>query len=284
MTQYRNRNADKKSKSILDLVHCDLAGPIDPVARENFRYAVSFVDDFSGLITVYFIKHKGACIDAIKRFISDVSPYGKIKRFRSDNGGEFVSNEVKSLLISNNIRQEFSAPYSPHQNGTVERSWRSLFEMARCLLIESNLSKSLWTYAVKIAAFIRNRCYNSRLKSTSYEIFFNNKPNLSNMHIFGSKCFCYVQNKSKLDARSEEGVFIGYDSYSPAYLVYFPNQNNVKRVRCVKFVNSSSNDKIDPLKSIIPEDEYFMIQRKILDNENENNREKENFQVTMKLI
>ena len=122
MTQYRNRNADKKSKSILDLVHCDLAGPIDPVARENFRYTVSFVDDFSGLITVYFIKHKGACIDAIKRFISDVSPYGKIKRFRSDNGGEFVSNEVKSLLIFNNIRQEFSAPYSPHQNGTVERS------------------------------------------------------------------------------------------------------------------------------------------------------------------
>ncbi|KAL7647578.1 UNVERIFIED_CONTAM: hypothetical protein RMT77_001178 [Armadillidium vulgare] len=55
------------------------------------------------------------------------------------------------------------------------------------------------------------------------------------MHVFGSICYAYSQEKKKLDARSKQGIFIGYDNESPAYLVYFPEQNNIKKVRCVKF-------------------------------------------------
>ena len=55
------------------------------------------------------------------------------------------------------------------------------------------------------------------------------------MQIFGTTCHAYVQKKTKLEPRSEQGVFIGYDGRSPAYLVYFPEKNDVKRVRCVKF-------------------------------------------------
>ena len=33
MAQYRNREADMKANSVLELVHCDLAGPIEPVAK-----------------------------------------------------------------------------------------------------------------------------------------------------------------------------------------------------------------------------------------------------------
>ena len=69
---------------------------------------------------------------------------------RSDNGTEFTSEDFKSLLIKNRIKQEFSAPYSPHQNGKVERTWRTLFDMARCLLLEAKLPKKLWTYAVGV--------------------------------------------------------------------------------------------------------------------------------------
>ena len=66
-------------------------------------------------------------------------------------------------------------------------------------------------------------------------MFHGKKPDVSNMHIFGCNCFAYVQEKKKLDPRSEEGVFIGYDVVSPAYLVYFPERDDVKRIRCVKF-------------------------------------------------
>lgn len=140
-----------------------------------------------------------------------------------------------SLLINNKIRQEFSAPYSPHQNGTAERNWRSLFEMARCLLLEAGLPKFLWNYAVRASAYIRNRCFNSRTAKTPYELLTSNRPNVSNMHVFGSKCYAYVQIKTKLDPRCKEGLFVGYDPHSPAYLIYFPENKAIKRVRCVKF-------------------------------------------------
>ena len=237
MSQYRNRQPDRRATRPLELVHSDLAGPIDPAAREGFRYAMSFVDDFSGANLVYFLKQKSDAVAATEKFLADVAPYGNVKCIRSDNGTEYTSEKFKSLLVKNRIKHETSAPYSPHQNGTAERGWRSLFEMARCLLLEAKLPKFLWTYAVNTSAYIRNRCFNPRTGKTPLESLTGLKPKFGRMHIFGSICYAYVQNKLKLDARSEKGIFVGYDRNSPAYLVYFPERNDVKRIRCVKFTD-----------------------------------------------
>ena len=102
-----------------------------------------------------------------------------------------------------------SAPNSPHQNGTVERSWKSIFDMARYLLLESKLPKSLWVCAIMKAAYVRNRCCNPRIEVTAVEAFTGQKPNISNMNKFGCVCYAYVQDKAKLDARSKKAVFIG---------------------------------------------------------------------------
>ena len=235
MSQFRNREPDSRATAPLELVHTDLAGPVTPGSRDGHNYAMVFVDDFSGAFGVYFLKNKSDAITAMKQFLADTAPFGTVKRLRSDNGGEYVSDQFKSLLLDNHIKHELTAPYSPHQNGTAERAWRSLFDMARCLLIEAELPKQLWTYAVMTSAHIRNRCYNSRTGKTPYECLTGTKPNLSNMHVFGSLCHAYVQNKTKLDARAKEGIFIGYDRSSPAFLVYYPDQNTIKKARCVKF-------------------------------------------------
>eukprot|EP00795_Rhopilema_esculentum_P002680 gene2680-888_t len=245
MTQYRNRSPDKRANAPLELVHVDLAGPIEHADRNGFRYVMSIVDDYSSLIMVYFLKGKSDAIYAMEKFLADVAVYGTVKRMRCDNGGEFTSEKFKQLLIENKIKQEMSAPYSPHQNGTVERSWRSIFDMARCLLLESTLPKSLWVYAVMTAVYVRNRCYNPRTEKTAVEAFTGHKPNIGNMNTFGSVCFADTQNKTKLDARSEKGIFIGYDKNSPAYLIYFPNSGNIRKVRCVKFSTSSYEQAID---------------------------------------
>ena len=186
---------------------------------------------------IYFLQNKSDTLKATKKFLADSSLYGKVKCIRSDNGTEFTSGAFESLLIQHCIKHEKSVPYSPHQNGTVERIWRTIFDMARCLLIEAKLAKTLWTYAVMAAVFIRNRCYNPRLKKTLQEAFTKQKPNLQNMHIFGTICYTYVQDKKKLDARGERGIFLGYDRGSPAYLVYFPENGTIKRVRCVIFTD-----------------------------------------------
>ncbi len=70
---------------------------------------------------------------------------------------------------------------------------------------------------------------------TQYEAIPGKKPNVSNMHLFGSQCFAYIDEKKKLDDRCEEGIFIGSDQGSPAYLVYFPNDDKAKKARCIRF-------------------------------------------------
>jgi len=234
-SQYRNRLPDTKARHTLDLVHCDIAGPIDPIARDNFKYAINFVDDRSGYIFVYLLKNRSDAVIALKRFLADTAPYGRVKCIRTDNALEFTGGEFEHVLSERGVKHEFSSPYAPHQNGTAERSWRSIMEMTRCLLIEANLCRTLWAYALKTAVYIRNRCFNSRIKMTPHELLTSKRPSLSNMHIFGAKCFAYVQQKKKLDDRAEEGIFVGYDTQSPAYFVYFPTQNKVDKVRMVKF-------------------------------------------------
>ena len=63
----------------------------------------------------------------------------KIKYLRSDNGGEFISNEFYDYCEENGIRRHFSATYTPQQNGVVERKNRTVQEMARTMLNDSKV-------------------------------------------------------------------------------------------------------------------------------------------------
>jgi len=143
MCQFRNRDPDERATCPLELVHSDLAGPIHPVSHNGSKYVMSFVDDFSGIIFLYFLKNKSDSVDAAAKFLADIAPFGSVKCIRSDQGTEYTSHAFQKLMIENKIRHDFSAPHSPHQNGTAKRSWRTLFDMARCLLIEKDLPKEL---------------------------------------------------------------------------------------------------------------------------------------------
>ena len=207
----RNRKPDCKASKPLEKVHTDLAGPINPVSKNGFKYCIAFTDDFSGAVFVYFLKNKTDTLLATEKFLADCALYGQVKCLRSDNGTEFMNNDFQTLLRKRGIKHKTSCPNSRHQNGTAERHWRTLFEMARCLLLERSVPKVLWPYAVQTAAHIRNRCYNNRTQTTPYFSMTGKKPDLSKMWVFGSECYTYEYNRKKLDHKCEKGVFVGYD-------------------------------------------------------------------------
>ena len=113
-SQSRNKQPDRRATFIFELVHTDLAGPIHPVHIIGHRYAITFTNDFSSAVFVYFLKSKNDTLSATKKFITDTTPYGRIKFLRSVNGSEFKSNDFQKLLCDNSIRHETSVPYSPH--------------------------------------------------------------------------------------------------------------------------------------------------------------------------
>jgi len=70
-TQTRNRDPDARAKMAMELVHTDLAGPIDPESREGYMVALSFTDDYSSAVFVYFLKSKSDTVQATGHFLAD---------------------------------------------------------------------------------------------------------------------------------------------------------------------------------------------------------------------
>ena len=176
MSNDRNKTLDYKATEIL-------AAPIQPLAKDGYKYVINFIDDYSGLTVLYFLKHKSDTLLATKIYLADINLYSHVKCLWTDNRTEFTSEPFQWLLVLNRIKQEQSAPYSQHQNGTAEQLWQTFFSMVRCLLIESKLPQNLWVYTLMASAYIRK---------TPYESFTHSKPNINKMHIFGTTCFCYV--------------------------------------------------------------------------------------------
>ena len=94
-------------------MHSDLSGAVEPVAKDGYKYCICFVDDFSGMMFHYFLKHKSDTTRATARFIADMAHIGSIKRLKTDNGGEYVGADFKDLLIQHSIKHEFSSPNTP---------------------------------------------------------------------------------------------------------------------------------------------------------------------------
>ena len=141
---------------------------------------------------------------------------------RSDNGTEFRNAFIEEFLDEESIKHEFLTPYTPQQNGVVERKNRTLIDMARTMLDEYKTLDIFWCEAVNTACHAINRLYlHKKLKKTSYELLTGNKPNVSYFRVFGCKCF--ILNKkpkvSKFASKADEGI-LGYGSNEHAYRVF----------------------------------------------------------------
>jgi hypothetical protein len=155
----------------------------------------------------------------------------RIKKIRSDNGMEFKNSQIEGFLEEEGIKHEFSSPYTPQQNGVVERKNRTLLDMARTMLDEYKTSDQFWAEAVNTAYYAINRLYLHRiLKKTLYELLTGKKPSVSYFRVFGSKCFILVKRgrKFKFAPKTVEGFLLGYDSNTRAYRVFNKSSGQVE--------------------------------------------------------
>ncbi|KAK1553434.1 hypothetical protein Q3G72_034975 [Acer saccharum] len=216
------------TKEPLELLHMDLMGPMQTESLGGKRYIFVCVDDFSRFTWTYFLREKSETFDKFKMLCTKLqnemnSNIRSIKRIRSDHGREFENATFETFCDGLGISHEFSAPRTPQQNGVVERKNRVLQEMARVMLLSNNVPRNLWAEAINTACYIGNRVFlRPGTRNTSYELWKGKRPNVSYFHTFGSKC--YILNDrdqlGKFDAKSDEGIFIGYALNSRAYRVF----------------------------------------------------------------
>ena len=95
---------------------------------------------------MYPLKAKSECFEKFKEFkaLVEKEVEAQIKVFRSDNGGEYTSNQFQAYLKGQGIVHQTSAPHTPQQNGVAERANRMIVEMARSMIYGQNLGLEFW--------------------------------------------------------------------------------------------------------------------------------------------
>ena len=227
----------------LELLHTDLCGPMPVPSHGGNLYFITLLDDHTGYSLISPLRRKSDAAAFLKTAITMLERQTgyTVKRIRSDNGGEFINTELDTFYQSKGIKSETSVPYTPQQNGKAERLNRTLLDKARPMLADANLPKFLWAEAIVTANYLRNRSPISSQDTTSYELFHGTKPDLSHLRTFGARAYAHVPTvlRTKLDAVSEPGRFIGYPANTKGYKILLDNGTTVIS-RDVTFDETSS--------------------------------------------
>lgn len=104
-----------KTNDNLQVIHSDICGPMPIHLIGIHIYYITFIDDFSRNMWIYYLKHKDEAFEMFKEIKALVENQTgkKIKIFRSNNDGEYTSNEFIDFCKKEDIKKETIMPYSP---------------------------------------------------------------------------------------------------------------------------------------------------------------------------
>lgn len=215
----------ERATQILERVHMDLVGPVTPTSIGGARHFLLMKDEYSSFMFVDFMATKAHVLPIVKSFVNNISirMQTRVQCFRTDQGSEFTSSAMKNFCLQEGIMQDFSAVYTPEQNGEAERANRVVIEMARTNLRASGLELGLWAEAINYSVYSRNMIPSARSGNiTPYERFFGRKPDLSHLIPFGQPAHALnaSRNLSKFDSRTLEVFIVGYSSRINTYRCY----------------------------------------------------------------
>ncbi|GKB43088.1 retrovirus-related pol polyprotein from transposon TNT 1-94 [Tanacetum coccineum] len=227
----KSKKATHKPKTVntimevLHTLHMDLCGPIRVQSINGKKYILVIVDEYSRFTWVKFFISKDETPAFVIKLLKQlqVGLNKTVRNICTDNGTEFVNQNLTNYFESVGITHEKTVPRTPQQNSVVERRNRTLVEAARTMLIFSKAPMFLWAKAIATACYTQNRSLIHTLyNKTPYELVHNKKQDLSFLRVFGA--LCYQTNDSedlgKLKAKADIGFFVGYASNRKGYRIY----------------------------------------------------------------
>ena len=129
-------SAKYKALRPLQLIHGDLCGPFSPETLDGSKYFLLLVDNCTRMLWVSLLKQKSEAFEAFKSFKVQAEKEKELKIIccRTDNGGEFTSNEFISFCSEHGTKRHFSTPCTPQQYRVVERKNQTIMDMTCAML------------------------------------------------------------------------------------------------------------------------------------------------------
>jgi hypothetical protein len=156
----------------------------------NSKYYVSFVDDFSQYVWIYFLKNKSNVKVVFLQFQKHVEKMlnAKICSVQSDWGGEYhrLHNYSKATSIDHHI----SCPHTHQQNGLVERKHRHIVDTGLSLLAQAHMPLTYWDEVFNTACYLINRMPSRVInQDTPIHKLLGTNPHYSKLRVFGCACW-----------------------------------------------------------------------------------------------
>ena len=142
---------------------------------------MTLIDDAIRFCYVYLLHTKDEVLDYFKIYKAEVENQleRKIKRLRSDRGGEYFSNIFDEFCEEIGIIHERTPSYSPESNVDAERKNRMLTDLVNAMLGTAGLSKAWWGEALLTSCHVLNRVPNKNKEKAPYEMWNGIKPSFS---------------------------------------------------------------------------------------------------------
>ncbi|CDZ98543.1 gag-pol polyprotein [Phaffia rhodozyma] len=217
----------------LQLVHTDIQGPMPHTSLGGARYMLTMVDEYTDYHWAWATKSKSDAAGAIKDWIMQVERQTshRVVTIRSDNGGEYMSNDFTSWLASLGITQQPSIPDTPQQNGKAERTNRTIEEKITALLMEYGLPGSFWAEALTYALYVLARTVRPSTGKTRYEHWHGRPATYDRIHVFGCTAFAHNPKHKKHQSKSTPCWFISPSEDSFGKQAYrLVHKRNVQKV------------------------------------------------------
>jgi hypothetical protein len=143
------------------------------------------------------------------------------------------------LLEAKGVQHNVLPPYTPQHNGMAERANRTIIEMTRCMMLQSNMAPEWWGEAAVFAAATTNALPSlAKSKASPIELMLKIKPRMDFFRPFGCQAWALkpkANRGNKFDAISWEGILVGYKNDYLAYRVYRPDDKSFTFTREVQF-------------------------------------------------
>ncbi|CAI6003577.1 unnamed protein product [Closterium sp. NIES-65] len=258
-----------RQRLLCRLLHMDVWGPARVRGQGHERYFLLVVDDYSRYTTVFPLRSKGDVTEVLIDWIRAARlqlrrSFGSdfpVLRLHSDRGGEFSSGLLRAYCLARGIRQTFTLPDSPQQNGIAERRIGMVMDVARTSMMHAAAPHFLWPFAVRYAAHQLNLHPRVSRPETSPALLWTGKVgDASAFRVWGSRAFVRDLSADKLSPRAAPCVFLGFPLDAPGWQFYHPSSRRVLSSQDVTFDESVPFYRLFPYRTpSLPPPPHFLV-------------------------
>ncbi|CAI5948005.1 unnamed protein product [Closterium sp. NIES-64] len=256
----------------LQTLHMDVWGPACVRGQGHERYFLLVVDDYSRFTTVFPLRSKGDVTEVLIDWIRAARlqlrrSFGSdfpVLRLHSDRGGEFSSGLLRAYCRAQGIRQTFTLPDSPQQNGIAERRIGMVMDVARTSMMHAAAPHFLWPFAVRYAAHQINLhpgvSRPGKVRTSPALLWTGKVGYASAFRVWGSRAFVRDLSTDKLSPRASPCVFLGFPPDTPGWQFYHPSSRRVLSSQDVTFDESVPFYRLFPYRTTsLPPPPDFLV-------------------------